>query len=342
MPADSETTLGLAIMNDEFDYSSTSSWQIMFKDLKDGQAEEIKSYIEGVAHVKKVVYDDSEDHVREQDGHKYDLFQITVNAPSDSPDALETYNEVYGHFNNKYDFSQNGDVFLNNGSAIEPVIIIFAIACAMVILTLMSESLVEPWLYLFAIMIAVLFNKGTNILLPDVSHITDGISMILQMALSMDYAIMLSSRYRQEKDKINASAEKSADRKANNRLAMQRALRYSFSAISSSSITTVVGLIVLVFMSFTIGRDMGIVLSKGVILSLVSIFTILPALLLFCDKAIEKTKKKILPIRVEFLGKFTQFIRRFALPLFIGLFVAAFLLKGNTSILFTSTQNNKI
>jgi predicted RND superfamily exporter protein len=342
MPADSETTLGLAIMNDEFDYSSTSSWQIMFKDLKDGQAEEIKSYIEGVAHVKKVVYDDSEDHVREQDGHKYDLFQITVNAPSDSPDALETYNEVYGHFNNKYDFSQNGDVFLNNGSAIEPVIIIFAIACAMVILTMMSESLVEPWLYLFAIMIAVLFNKGTNLLLPDVSHITDGISMILQMALSMDYAIMLSSRYRQEKDKINASAEKSTDRKANNRLAMQRALRYSFSAISSSSITTVVGLIVLVFMSFTIGRDMGIVLSKGVILSLVSIFTILPALLLFCDKAIEKTKKKILPIRVEFLGKFTQFIRRFALPLFIGLFVAAFLLKGNTSILFTSTQNNKI
>ncbi len=342
MPADSETTLGLAIMDDEFDYSSTSSWQIMFKDLKEGQIDEIKTHIENTAHVKKVSYDNSEDHVREQDGHRYDLLQITVNAPSDSPEAYATYNEVYNFIHNKYDFSQNGDVYLNNGAAIDPVIIFTAIASAMVILILMSESFVEPWLYLFAIMIAVLFNKGTNIFLPSVSHVTDGISMILQMALSMDYAIMLSSRYRQEKDKINADKNKSTDRKANNRLAMQRALRYSFSAISSSSITTVVGLIVLVFMSFTIGRDMGIVLSKGVILSLLSIFTILPALLLFCDKAIEKSKKKILPIRVEFLSRFTQFIRRFALPLFIGLFVAAFLLKGNTSILFTSTQNNKI
>ncbi len=342
MPADSETTQGLNIMNDEFDFSSTSSWQIMFKDLKDGEIEEIKSRIEGVKNIKRVSYDESEDHRREVDGHKYDLLQITVSAPSDSPEALTAYNEVYGFIHNKYDYNQNGDVFMNNGAAIEPIIIFSAIACAMVILILMSESFVEPWLYLFAIMIAVLFNKGTNILLPSVSHVTDGISMILQMALSMDYAIMLSSRYRQEKDKIYAEVGKDTDRKANNRLAMQRALRYSFSAISSSSLTTVVGLIVLVFMSFTIGRDMGVVLSKGVILSLLSIFTILPALLLFCDKAIEKTKKKILPIKVEFLGKFTQLIHRFALPLFIGLFVAAFLLKGSTSILFTSTQNNKI
>ena len=74
-----------------------------------------------------------------------------------------------------------------------------AIGVAMLILTLMSESFIEPWLYLFAIMIAVLLNKGTNILFSNVSHITDSISMVLQMALSMDYAIMLSSRYRQEK-----------------------------------------------------------------------------------------------------------------------------------------------
>ena len=150
----------------------------------------------------------------------------------------------------------------------------------MLILLLMSKSWVEPWLFLFTILLAVIANKGTNIIFPNVSHITDAISAILQMALSMDYAIMLSTRYRQEKAKSDHPDKKTA---------MRRTMRYSFGAISSSSVTTVVGLVVLVAMSFTIGRDMGLVLSKGVVLSLVSIFTSLPALLLIFDKVNEKS-----------------------------------------------------
>lgn len=339
MPEDSETTKGLAIMNDEFDYSSTSGWQIMFEDLKEGETEEIREYIEGVKNIKDVAHDDTEDFNRKVGEHSYSLFLVTVDAPADSAEANAAYAEIFNHFDGRYTFYENGDVFLNNGAVIQPMIVILAIACAMVILTLMSASFVEPWLYLFAIMIAVLLNKGTNIIFPSVSHVTDGISMVLQMALSMDYAIMLSSRYRQEKEKL---IHEPGERRAKNRLAMQRALRYSFGAISSSSVTTVVGLIVLVFMSFTIGRDMGLVLSKGVVLSLISIFTTLPALLLLSDRLVEKLHKKTLPLKMDWFGKQSAKLRHVALPIFILIFGAAFLLKGNVNILFTASENNKI
>ena len=338
MPEDSETSQGLKIMNDEFHYGDTSSYKMMFEDLGSEDKPEIKTYIESVEHVKSVSYDDSEKHNRTVtneagETHDYTLYEVNLDIPADSEEADHTYHEIYNHFKEDYTFYESGQVFTYNGSVIQPLITGGAIACAMLILIIMSESYIEPWLYLFAIMIAVLLNKGTNIIFPNVSHITDSISMILQMALSMDYAIMLSSRYRQEKN---------APDHPDKRTAMNRALRYSFGAISSSSVTTVVGLIVLVFMSFTIGRDMGLVLSKGVILSLFSIFTILPALLLFFDKAIAKTKKKTLRLRLNKLGEKEFYLRKFALPVFLLIFGVAFLLKGNTNILYTGSENNRI
>ena len=333
MPADSETTLGLNIMKDEFDYGETSSWQIMFEDLDTDEREKVRNYLENVENVKSVSHDDSEDYLREQDGHSYALYDIVVDAPADSEAAKNTYDEIYKYIKKNYTIYQAGEVFMSNGSVLSIGLILGSIGCAMVILFVMSESFIEPLLYLFTIMIAVILNKGTNIMFPSVSHVTDGIALILQMALSMDYAIMLSSRYRQEK----ANPEHPTKQKA-----MERALRYSFSAITSSSVTTVVGLLVLIFMSFTIGKDMGLVLSKGVILSLVSIFTVMPALLLFFDKWIEKTKKKVPHINMKFLGNQEYKLRRFALPIFMLVFAGAFLLKGNMGILYTTAENNRI
>ncbi len=341
MPADSETTLGLNIMNDEFDYSSTSSWQMMFKDLDNSQVVQVRAFIEGIEHVSAVVHEDNDDFERDQDGHHYSLFTVKLDVPADSPEAYDTYNEIYNNLRYKYEFTENGDVYMNNGAAVDPIIIFSAIAVAMVILILASKSFIEPWLFLASIGIAVIFNKGTNVFLPSVSHVTDSISMVLQMALSMDYAIMLSSRYRQEKEKIVESGE-ITDRKQRNRKAMERALHYSAKAISSSSFTTVVGLLVLILMSFTIGRDMGVVLAKGVVLSLVSICTTLPAMLLVCDRLIEKTQKKTLPLPTDWLAKFSARFRHVALPIFLLIFIGSFLLKGGTNVLFTSTQNNEI
>ncbi len=329
MPADSETSKGLSIMNNEFNYSDTSSYKMMLENVPADQKIKIKEYIESVEGVSSVDYDESEKYNHDE----YTLYEINVDAPADSETAERVYNTIHDKYKKEYEIAESGQIHEFNGSVIQIHITVLAVGFAMVILVLMSKSWVEPFLFLFAILLAVVVNKGTNIIFPSVSHITDAIAAILQMALSMDYAIMLSTRYRQEKVKKDCP---------NNKTAMRRAMRYSFGAISSSSITTVVGLIVLIFMSFTIGRDMGLVLSKGVVLSLVSIFTSLPALLLIFDKAIEKTAKRTLNLKLTWLGECEYSFRLIALPVFLFIFIGSFFLKGNTIIDYTASQNNKI
>ena len=329
MPANSETSLGLEIMNDEFNYDSTSSYEMMLTDVPEDEKTKIKEDIESIEGVGSVDYDSSDTYNRNQ----YTRYKININAPADSDTANRVYNTVHNNYKDRFEIEEAGQVFNYNGEVIKIHVTILAVACAMVILLLMSKSWIEPWLFLFTILLAVVANKGTNIIFPSVSHITDAISAILQMALSMDYAIMLSTRYRQEKAKPDHPDKKTA---------MRRAMRYSFGAISSSSVTTVVGLIVLVAMSFTIGRDMGLVLSKGVVLSLVSIFTSLPALLLMFDKVIEKTKKKTLTFKMDWFGKRSYDLHKIAMPLFLVIFIGSIILKGSTVINFTAEQNNRI
>ena len=194
----------------------------------------------------------------------------------------------------------------------------------------MCESFVEPFLFLFAILLAVLYNKGTNIIFPSISYISASISAILQLALSMDYSIMLMNRYNQER--------KETDDKVT---AMKNALYNAFKSISSSSITTIVGLIVLVFMSFTIGKDLGLILAKGVLFSLISIFFVLPGLILMFDKWIEKTKKKKLNISLNTLGKINYKLRYISIPLFLVIFIGSFILKGNLEILYTNSESDE-
>ncbi|MBR6134559.1 MMPL family transporter [Candidatus Saccharibacteria bacterium] len=329
MPAESETSLGLGIMNDEFNYDSTSSYEMMLTDVPEDEKIKIKEEIESIEGVGSVDYDSSDTYNRDQ----YTRYKINIDAPADSDIANRVYNTIHNNYKDRFEVNEAGQVFNFNGEVMKMHVTVLAIACAMVILLLMSKSWVEPWLFLFAILLAVVANKGTNIIFPSVSHITDAISAILQMALSMDYAIMLSTRYRQEKAKPDHPDKKTA---------MRHAMRYSFGAISSSSVTTVVGLIVLIAMSFTIGRDMGLVLSKGVILSLVSIFTSLPALLLMFDKVIEKSKKKTLTLKMDWFGKRSYDLRKIAMPLFLVIFVGSIILKGSTGINFTAEQNNRI
>lgn len=329
MPADSETAKGLEIMNDEFNYSDTSSYEMMLTDVPDEKKLEIKKDIESIDGVSYVDYDESDNYNRGQ----YTLYKININAAADSETADRVYHAIHNKYIEEYETVEAGQVREFNGDVLQIGVALMAVGFAMVILIIMSKSWVEPFLFLFAILLAVVVNKGTNIIFPSVSHITDSIAAILQMALSMDYAIMLSTRYRQEKAKADCPDKMTA---------MRRAMRYSFGAISSSSVTTVVGLLMLIFMSFTIGRDMGLVLSKGVILSLVSIFTSLPALLLIFDKAIEKTAKKTINFKMDFFGKASFVFRKLALPAFLVIFAGAFFLKGSTVIDFTASQNNKI
>lgn len=195
---------------------------------------------------------------------------------------------------------------------------------AFVILFLMCPSFVETLLFLLSLGIAVLINMGTNALLPSVRLVTHTLSAVLQLVLSMDYGIILMNRYRQEK-KLSPEKEE----------AMTAAIAGSAPSILSSCLTTVAGLLMLVFIRLRIGADLGVVLSKGVLCSLVATFTVLPALILWFDRAVTATEKWTLRVPT---GRLSRFEMRARIPLtlvFIALAVGSWFLQSRTRITYS-------
>ena len=326
LPSTSETRIGMDIMKDEFPELDTSALNVMFKDLSTEDKDKIKDELENIEGVSSVTYDDSDKYNKDE----YTLYEITVDGADDSKNAANVYKSVKDNYKD-YEVYTSGEVATRNAPVLNIAVIALAIFCAMIILIIMCDSYVEPFLFLFVIGLAVFLNKGTNIIFSSVSNITTSICAILQMALSMDYSIMLMNRYTQEKEHTKNKEE-----------AMKNALYHSFGSISSSSVTTIVGLLALVFMSFTIGRDLGIVLAKGVIFSLISIFLALPALILIFDSLIEKTQKKHFSMKLDWLGNFSFGIRHMAIFLFIIIFALSYFLKGNLQYEFTSNEQDDI
>lgn len=323
LPETSEIKIGKDIMDEEFIEQDSSVLNVMFKGLSDTEKEDTLKKLESINGVSSVLYENTDEYNRD----KYTLYVLNVDDYDHSKTAENVYNEV----NEMKPEAMSGSIYSEWKPVLQIWIVVVAIAMAMIILTILSESYIEPWLYLISIGVAVFINKGTNIIFPSVSNITDSIVAILQLALSMDYSIMLSNRYRQEREKEKDKTK-----------AMKNALYNSFKAISSSSITTVVGLLALVFMSFTIGRDLGLVLAKGVVLSLVSIFFCLPGLLVLCDKLIMNSKKKTINFNLKGLGKYSYKTRWIQLVFIIASFIAAYILKGNIGILYTGTQQDEV
>lgn len=326
LPSTSETRVGMDIMEKNFEEIKSSNLNVMFKDLDQDKKSEVLDYITNIKGVSSVDYDESEEY--NKDG--YTLYVINVLDSDDSTLASNVYNDISNHFSD-YEMYTSGSIADKNKELLPMWIMVLSIGCAVVILTIMCESFIEPILFLVTILMAVLLNNGSNVMFSSVSNVTNSISAILQLALSMDYSIMLMDRYRQEckreKDKVKA---------------MKNALYNAFKAISSSSLTTIVGLLALVFMSFTIGRDLGFVLAKGVLFSLICIFFVLPSLILLFDKVIDKTKKKVLNIKLDKVGRISYKFRYPATIIFVIIFVLSYLLKGSLGILYTDVQQDKI
>lgn len=292
LPKNSQMRKGMIIMDkafpplDSFQFDSGQSIRVMFTDLDANKIEEVKAALEKINYVDSVSYDKSENY--NKDNHTLFILNMSCEYGSSEEKAIfNALNENFSGFNMIY---RNDDSF----SAYIPLWIIFiALAIMIVILFAMCGSWFEPILFLAVIGIAVVINMGSNIIFGGTSEITFSIAPVLQLALSMDYSIILMNRYRQER------------RLSENKLeAMKNALTNSFGAISSSSLTTIVGLLMLCFMSFSIGIDFGLVLAKGVFLSLLCVLTILPTLILLCDKIILKTEKR--PLRKLISGRIAE------------------------------------
>ncbi|MBR1539174.1 MAG: MMPL family transporter [Bacteroidales bacterium] len=205
------------------------------------------------------------------------------------------------------------------------------VSIALVILFLMCPSFLETLLFLLAIGIAVLINMGTNALLPSVYLVTHMLVAVLQMVLSMDFSIILMNRYRQEKQPGRTNEE-----------AMVEAIAGAAPSILSSGLTTIASLIMLVFMRLKIGADLGIVLSKGVLCSLISTFTVLPALFILFDKAITRTEKRMLHIPTDGIAAFEMKHRIPLVVLFLSIFIGSWFLQKRTVISYSATFPTEI
>ena len=167
-----------------------------------------------------------------------------------------------------------------------PIYVVIASCLSLVVLLLAMDSLVVPVLFLLCIGVAVLYNLGSNIFLGQISYITQALTAVLQLGVTMDYSIFLLNSYEENKKRFEGDKER----------AMAHAINATFKSVIGSSITTVAGFIALCFMTFALGRDMGIVMAKGVVIGVLCCVTLLPALVLTFDGAIEKTThRKLIP-----------------------------------------------
>ncbi|HKM04500.1 MAG TPA: MMPL family transporter [Lachnospiraceae bacterium] len=327
LPDDSLMRTGLHIMEEEFPETSIENTiSVMFTGLPDEKKESLKLELGNMKYVETVNYEAEDTHYNKEN---YTLYVLNIPYDYASKEMNSVESAVIDSYTDQYDMIYSVDDV--NGSGLPLWILGIALVLLMVILFIMSNSWVEPFLFLTTIGIAVIINMGTNAFLSGVSEKTYSVSAVLQLVLSMDYSIILMNRYRQEL-KLNDNRQE----------AMKNAIVGAFSSITSSSITTIVGLLTLLFMSFKIGADMGIVLAKGVMISMICIFTVLPALILTFDKLIQKTSKKELHIKMDKIGYFSFKYRYVILCIFAVFFVSMMLSKGSTNIVYTMSTENKI
>lgn len=190
--------------------------------------------------------------------------------------------------------------------------IIIAVILCLVVLTVATDSFVIPFLLLGNIGVAILYNMGTNIFLGEISYITKAISAVLQLGVTMDFSIFLYHKYIQAKGQFKDKKE-----------AMQEAITETFHSVLGSSLTTIAGFLALCMMKLTLGRDIGLVMAKGVLCGLVCVLTLFPALLLVCDKLIEKTQHKSLLPEFKRLQKFSIHHYRLIIVIFLILLIPA-------------------
>ena len=201
------------------------------------------------------------------------------------------------------------------------IYVIIAVILCLIVLELALDSYVAPVLLLLNIGIAILYNMGTNIFMGQISYITKAISAVLQLGVTMDFAIFLYHSYMQEKETINDNNE-----------AMANAISKTFVSVLGSSLTTIAGFLALCSMNLTLGKDIGIVMAKGVLLGVISVVTVLPAMILELNNLIEKTKHK------EILPKFTK-VKNFVMKHYKAIVVAFLII---LPVAFYGYQNTKI
>lgn len=325
-----DTKISLGIMEEQF--GLISNIQVMVKDVTPDEAEDIKDSLKAIENVVFVNFN-SQNANYYKDGDALFVVLVDGNEYSDTAKAAladieETLCETYG------DRLELGGTVMEKRLLREAIvseiflILVISVCLVAVLMLITAASWIEPLVLLLSSGIAVLLNMGSNAIFGEISYITNAIASILQLALSIDYSIVLLHAYRHHKE--DAESRESA---------MLMAIKEVVRPVSASALTTVAGLLALLFMSFTIGFDIGSVLMKSIVISAVTSLTLLPALLLIFDGAMEKTAKKPLIIRSEKLTNISLKAKAIIVPVALILVAVCCVLNFSSKYSFVDSCN---
>lgn len=253
------------------------------------------------------------------------LIQYKYKAVTD--ETMQAIEDVRGLLNNQCFLSGMGVIMKDTRDLADsqaPVFIAIAIAIALVVMTFCMESWVEPWVLLAALCMAVVYNMGTNLIFGQISYITQCIAAILQLGVTMDYSVFLIDRFEEEKPKY-----------ADKRDAMASAIQGAFLSLSGSSLTTIFGFLALCFMDLSLGKDIGLVMAKGVVFGVLTVSIILPALVLQCDKIIHKYRHRSFIPKFDKLNNFVVNHKKVWVAIFVVLFIPSYIMQSNVNVYYS-------
>lgn len=319
LPIETDTKKALDIMDDEFVTYGTST--ILIRNITYEDAYKLKEEIVDIEGVKELKFENTEDYYKESTA----LFSITYTGDDEDQTSINAYNEVIEKVKG-YDALVAARLVDNYADQLQSdinKILIYVIIIIIIVLLFTSNSVAEVLVFLIVFGVAALLNMGTNYWFGTISFISNSVCVILQLALAIDYAIILSHRFAEEKMHANNSED-----------AMIEALAKAISEIFGSSLTTISGLLALCCMTLKLGADLGLVLAKSIVCSMLTVFLLMPALMLLFSKAIDKTSHKNLVPKISFFGKAILKLR-FVLPvIFLALVCVCGVLSFNVNYVY--------
>lgn len=342
LPDDTETSIGLDVMDEQFTTFGTA--KVMVQNVTYDQAKAIADQLKDIKGVSAVdFYEEDEDDENNDTEEKeftnsedmrdsYQdlaaLYSISFETPEDDSLAQAAIADVRTALKD-YDAWFYTTVDKDDAADLQDdmkVILVIAVIIIVGVLLFTSGTYMEIAIFMLVFGMAALLNMGTNFIFYNISFVTNAVATVLQLAMAIDYAIILFHRFMEEKGKVNT------------REALVRALEKGIPEISSSSLTTMAGMVALMFMQFGIGLDLGRVMIKAILLSMLSVFGFMPGLIMLWEKQIDRTLHKSFVPNIEFWGKIVLAIRHVTLPVFAVVMVVACFLSVNCNYIYDNSS----
>ncbi|MBE5858894.1 MAG: RND transporter [Butyrivibrio sp.] len=318
LPDSFETSVGLDLMEKEF--TTYGSAKVMVSNIVYDAADKIAEDIRKRDDVAMLSFDETSDHYNNFSA----LFDITFKYEETDERALAGLSEIEEMLSD-YDIYVSTSMGNASAKTIESemkVVSALVVVIVLIVLLLTSQTYAEIPVLLITFGAAAIMSAGTNFILGTISFVSDSVTIVLQLALSIDYAVIFCNRYKEEHEHLNI------------READIIALSKAIPEISSSSLTTIGGLIAMMFMQFGIGRDMAICLIKAIFLSLIAVFLLMPGLLMLFGPLMDKTKHKSFVPKIPWVGKLDYHSRFIVPPVFVAVIVIAFIIQNKCPFVY--------